>query len=66
MCQLYVHGRNVCMGYLDMEEKTVEAFGGPEGKYYHSGDLARRDERGLLYVEGRIKGIKLISRQSSN
>jgi acyl-CoA synthetase (AMP-forming)/AMP-acid ligase II len=54
------------MGYLDMEEKTVEAFGGPEGKYYHSGDLARRDERGLLYVEGRIKGIKLISRQSSN
>ena len=45
------------MGYLDMKDKTLEAFGGPDGRYYHSGDLVRRDERGFLHVAGRIKGI---------
>jgi long-subunit acyl-CoA synthetase (AMP-forming) len=42
---MLVHGRDVCMGYLDMEEKTLEAFGGPDGKYLHTGDLATRDDR---------------------
>jgi len=53
---MLVHGRNVCMGYLNMKEKTLQAFGGPEGKYFYSGDLGRRDERGFLHVVGRIKG----------
>jgi long-subunit acyl-CoA synthetase (AMP-forming) len=54
--QLLLHGRNVFMGYLNMKELTLEAFGGPEGTYYHTGDLGKRDEKGFLYVSGRIKG----------
>lgn len=53
---MLIDGRNVCMGYLDMEDKTLEAFGGPSGTYLHTGDLARRDGRGLLHIAGRIKG----------
>ena len=46
------------MGYLDMEEKTKEAFGGPDGTYFRSGDLARRDECGSIHVTGRVKGLR--------
>ena len=55
---MLLNGRNVCMGYLDMEEKTKEAFGGPDGTYIRSGDLAKRDEQGYLHVTGRIKGLR--------
>jgi len=56
---MLIEGRNVCMGYLDMEKETLDAFGGPDGTYLHSGDLVRRDDRGLLHVPGRIKGIRI-------
>ena len=47
------------MGYLDMEEETLKAFGGKtdgENCRLHSGDLGRRNDRGMIHVEGRIKG----------
>jgi len=53
---MLVNGRNVCMGYLNMEEKTLETFGGPDATYLQTGDLVKRDDRGLLHVPGRIKG----------
>lgn len=42
------------MGYLNMEDRTKEAF--DEEGWLHSGDLGKLDKDGFLYVTGRIKG----------
>ncbi|XP_058854583.1 long-chain-fatty-acid--CoA ligase ACSBG1-like isoform X1 [Acipenser ruthenus] len=48
-------GRNVFMGYLNMEEKTKEAF--DEEGWLHSGDLGKTDKDGFFYITGRIKEL---------
>ncbi|XP_053317836.1 long-chain-fatty-acid--CoA ligase ACSBG1 isoform X2 [Spea bombifrons] len=48
-------GRNVFMGYLNMEDKTREVFDN-EG-WLHSGDLGVLDDDGFLQVTGRIKEL---------
>ncbi|XP_062819650.1 long-chain-fatty-acid--CoA ligase ACSBG1 [Anolis carolinensis] len=48
-------GRTVFMGYLNMEDKTREAF--DEDGWLHSGDLGKIDRDGFVYVTGRIKEI---------
>uniref|UniRef100_A0A8C0GD36 Long-chain-fatty-acid--CoA ligase ACSBG1 n=1 Tax=Chelonoidis abingdonii TaxID=106734 RepID=A0A8C0GD36_CHEAB len=48
-------GRNVFMGYLNMEDKTKEAI--DDDGWLHSGDLGRLDKDGFLYVTGRIKEL---------
>lgn len=47
-------GRHVFMGYLNMADKTEEALDS-EG-WLHSGDLGKQDQKGFLYITGRIKG----------
>lgn len=47
-------GRDIFMGYLNMEDKTLEAF--DEDGWLRSGDLGKTDEEGFLYITGRIKG----------
>lgn len=49
-----ISGPDLYRGYLNRPETTAEAN---RGGWYHSGDLARRDERGLLYFVGRKKEI---------
>jgi crotonobetaine/carnitine-CoA ligase len=49
-----IGGPDLYAGYLNRPETTAEAN---RGGWYHSGDLARRDERGLLYFVGRKKEI---------
>nr|XP_031545115.1 long-chain-fatty-acid--CoA ligase ACSBG2 isoform X1 [Vicugna pacos] len=48
-------GRHVFMGYLGSEDATSEAID-KEG-WLHSGDLGRVDNKGFLYITGRIKEI---------
>ncbi|XP_067390786.1 long-chain-fatty-acid--CoA ligase ACSBG1 isoform X4 [Emydura macquarii macquarii] len=48
-------GRTVFMGYLNMEDKTEEAFN--NDGWLHSGDLGKLDKDGFLYVTGRIKEL---------
>ena len=49
-----IGGPDLYVGYLNRPEVTSEAN---RGGWYHSGDVARRDERGLLYFVGRRKEI---------
>jgi crotonobetaine/carnitine-CoA ligase len=49
-----IGGPDLYKGYLGRPEVTAEAN---RGGWYHSGDLVRRDERGLLYFVGRKKEI---------
>ncbi|KAM4573273.1 long-chain-fatty-acid--CoA ligase ACSBG1 [Odontesthes bonariensis] len=48
-------GRNIFMGFLNMEDKTREAL--DEDGWLHSGDLGRIDEEGFLYITGRMKEL---------
>ena len=52
--ELVGQGEDIYRGYLGRPEATAEA---ERGGWYHSGDLVRRDERGLLYFVGRKKEI---------
>ncbi len=49
-----IGGPDLFRGYLNRPEVTAEAM---RGGWYHSGDLVRRDERGLLYFVGRKKDM---------
>lgn len=49
-----IGGPDLYVGYLNRPEVTAEAN---RGGWYHSGDVVRRDERGLLTFVGRKKEI---------
>ncbi|MEM9291098.1 MAG: long-chain fatty acid--CoA ligase [Acidobacteriota bacterium] len=53
--ELLFRGPHVCRGYWNRPEATTEALDA-EG-WFHSGDLARRDEEGFYYVAGREKDM---------
>ncbi|MFX1364980.1 MAG: AMP-binding protein [Promethearchaeota archaeon] len=52
--ELLIKGPQVMKGYWKNPEATAEAF---VGDWLRTGDLARMDERGLFYIEGRTKDI---------
>jgi len=53
--EVCLEGRNIFMGYLDDEEKTMETLDS-EG-LFHSGDIGKVDKDGFLYITGRIKEL---------
>jgi crotonobetaine/carnitine-CoA ligase len=52
--EVLVSAPGLFRGYLNNPEATVETLA---GGWLHTGDLARRDERGFLYFMGRKKDI---------
>jgi len=52
--EIIIAGPSVSKGYMNNPEKTKEVFFEYNGKpAYHTGDLGRIDDNGLLYYEGR-------------
>lgn len=52
--ELLCHGPNVMKGYYKDEEATREAL---RSGWLHTGDLARRDEEGFIYIVDRKKDM---------
>ena len=52
--ELCVRGPLVMSGYLDRPEETAKAFA---GDWLHTGDMARRDADGYLYLVDRAKDM---------
>jgi long-chain acyl-CoA synthetase len=52
--ELFLKGPQVMKGYWKNPEATAATF---NGEWLRTGDLARMDEKGYFYVEGRIKDI---------
>jgi long-chain acyl-CoA synthetase len=55
--ELVVRGDNVMLGYFRQEEKTREAL---MNGWLHTGDLARMDEEGYVYIVDRKKDLVIV------
>jgi len=55
--ELQVRGPNVMIGYYKDPERTKEAF--TEDGWFRTGDLARMDEKGRIFIRGRLKTMIL-------
>jgi len=53
--ELWLRGPHVCKGYWNNPEATAAALDGVG--WFHTGDLARRDEDGFFYIAGRQKDM---------
>ena len=60
--ELWVRGPNVMLGYYRNPGLTAEAV--DAGGWLHTGDLARREDDGALFIDGRLK--ELIIRSGFN
>jgi fatty-acyl-CoA synthase len=52
--EILVRGPFVCRGYWNRPEATAESS---RNGWWHTGDLARRDEEGFVYIAGRSKDM---------
>ena len=52
--EIVIRAEQVLKGYWRNEEGTKEAF---EGGWFHTGDMARRDEEGFFYIVDRMKDM---------
>ena len=54
MGEIVIRGENVMKGYWNKPEATAEAM---RGDWFHSGDLATRDEDGFYFIVDRKKDM---------
>ncbi|TAN22367.1 MAG: long-chain-fatty-acid--CoA ligase [Actinomycetota bacterium] len=53
--EIIVNGPNVTVGYWNNQDATNSAFS--DGNWLHTGDIARRDGEGYIYIIDRIKDM---------
>ncbi len=53
--ELLLKGPHVCRGYWNKPEATAAAL--DRDGWFHTGDLARRDDEGFFYIAGRAKDL---------
>lgn len=53
--ELCVKGQMVMLGYYNNPEATAEVI--DEDGFFHTGDLAKLDDKGRVYISGRIKNV---------
>lgn len=53
--ELCMNGRHIFMGYLNEELKTKETF--DADNWLHTGDLAKIDSDGFIFITGRLKEL---------
>ena len=56
--ELWVSGLQMTKGYLNKPEVNAEAF---DGEWFKTGDVAKFDEEGYLYIVDRIKDMVIVS-----
>ena len=54
---MLIKGPNVMQGYLNLEEKTNKVL---QDGWYNTGDIARMDPRGFVYLTGRLSRFSKI------
>jgi acyl-CoA synthetase (AMP-forming)/AMP-acid ligase II len=52
--EIVIRGDQVLKGYFRNDEGTTKAF---QGGWFHTGDMARRDEEGFFYIVDRMKDM---------
>jgi long-chain acyl-CoA synthetase len=52
--EIVIQGEQVLKGYFRNEDGTRKAF---EGGWFHTGDMARRDQEGFFYIVDRMKDM---------
>jgi acyl-CoA synthetase (AMP-forming)/AMP-acid ligase II len=52
--EIVIKGEQVLKGYFRNEEGTAKAF---ENGWFHTGDMARRDDEGFFYIVDRMKDM---------
>jgi len=56
--ELVVRGDNVMLGYYNQPKETEEAL---RGGWLHTGDLAKTDDEGYIYIVDRIKDMIIVA-----
>ncbi len=57
--EICVRGENVMLGYYKAPEETARVI--DADRYFHTGDIGRFDEDGVLYITGRLKNLIILS-----
>ena len=57
--ELLLKGPSIMKGYHNQPELTAEAID-PDG-FFHTGDIAKMDKEGRIYITGRIKNMIVLS-----
>lgn len=56
--ELAVRGENVMLGYYNQSDETLKAL---RGGWLHTGDLAKMDEEGYIYIVDRKKDLVIVA-----